>query len=283
MSEFLYLLQNFTFMQNALLAGILVSIGCGITGTFVVVKKISYISGGIAHAVLGGMGLAYYLGFDPLLGATVFALFSAVLLGVISIKVRAYEDTIIGALWAMGMAMGILFISMTPGYTVDLMSFLFGNILMVSRSDLVRMLFLNLLITGVVLYYFQHFVALCFDEEYAHVRGIKVNIMYIVLLCLMALTVVTLIRIVGLILVIALLTLPAAISQLFVRSIAQMIVLSILLGCLFTISGLILSIGPDVPSGPVIILIAGGAFLLALFLKSLLPLKALKTRGKIFK
>lgn len=268
--DFFQLLLRHTFMQNALLAGILVSVGCGITGTFVVIKKISSISGGIAHAVLGGMGMAYYYGLDPILGATAFALFAAILLGVTSIRIAAYEDTMIGALWAVGMAVGIVFISITPGYRVDLMSFLFGNILMVSRLDLGRMLLLNGLILGVVLLFYRHFLAICFDEESASLRGIPVAWMYVLLLCLVALTVVTMIRMVGLILVIAFLTLPAAIARLFVHSVAAMMILASLLGCLFTFLGLFFSLGPDLPSGAVMIIVTGVAYLLAFGVKGIL-------------
>lgn len=272
MGEFIDLLLRHGFMQNALLAGILVSVSCGITGTFVVIKKISSISGGIAHAVLGGMGIAYYYGLDPILGATVFALFSAILLGVTSIRIQAHEDTIISALWAVGMAVGILFISITPGYNVDLMSFLFGNILMVSRSDLMGMLLLILIIMGMVFLLYRHFLAICFDEEYATLRGLRVELMYVILLCLVALTVVTMIRMVGLILVIAFLTLPGSIARLFVRSTGAMMLLASLLGSLFTLVGLILSLGPDLPSGAVIILVTGLGYLLALGVKGFLSL-----------
>lgn len=268
MGDLLSMLQ-YTFIQNAFLAGLFISFGCGIMGTFVVIKKISYISGGIAHAVLGGMGIAYYYNVDPVLGATVFALFAAILLGLTSTRMREHEDTMIGALWAIGMAVGIIFISITPGYNVDLMSFLFGNILMVSRTHLLHILLLNLVIAMTVVLFFRHFLIICFDEEYAYLRGIKVELMYILLLCLVSLTVVTMIRMVGLILVIALLTLPGAIARLFVNSTGAMMVVASLLGSLFTFLGLILSIGPDLPSGAVIILVTGVGYLLALGIKTM--------------
>lgn len=279
MRDFLFLVQNYEFMQNALLAGLLISIACGITGTFVVIKKISYISGGIAHAVLGGMGFAYYLNFDPLVGATIFAIIAALILGLISIKVKQYEDVLIGALWAIGMALGLIFISLSPGYTVDLMSFLFGNILMVSRADLGRMLLLNIVIIGTVLLFFQQLAALCFDEEYAKLRGLKVEALYILLLCLIALSVVMMIRMVGLILVIALLTLPAAIAGLFAKSIAQMMLLAIIVGSVFTISGLMGAVDLDLPVGPVIILTAGLGFILTWGFRALKPRVLTKRRA----
>ena len=170
MTDFLVTICQHAFMQNAFYAGLLASVACGMAGTYVVVKRISYISGGIAHAVLGGMGIAYYLGLNPLLGAVVFALCSAVLLGLVSIKAKQHEDTIIGALWAVGMAIGVIFISITPGYKVDLTSFLFGNILLVSTKDLAILCGLDLLILLLVLVFYRQFQAICFDEDYARLR-----------------------------------------------------------------------------------------------------------------
>ncbi len=269
MLDFLRALMEYAFLQHAVLAGILASIACGITGTYVVVKGISYICGGIAHAVLGGMGVAYYLGHDPLLGATLAALISAVLLGLVSLRVSQYEDTVIGALWAIGMAVGIIFISLTPGYRVDLMSFLFGNILMVSGSDLRTMFLLTILILGTVLLFYRQFQALSFDQEHARLRGLRVEVFYILLLCLVALTVVQLIRVVGLILVIALLTLPAAIARLFLNRLGGIMMLATVLGSLFTFVGLGLSYSPDLPSGATIILVAGAGYLLAVLFHQL--------------
>ena len=136
MSTFLEAVTTQPFMQNALMGGVLASVACGAIGSYVVVKRIGYLAGGIAHAVLGGMGIAYYLGRSPIEGALVSALIFAFILGWVSLRMHQQEDTIIGALWAGGMAVGILFISQTPGYNVDLMSFLFGNILMIAPEDL---------------------------------------------------------------------------------------------------------------------------------------------------
>ena len=279
MKEFIEVLAHQGFMQNAVIAGILSSFACGITGTFVVIKRITYLAGGIAHAVLGGLGIAYYLGFNPLIGALVFAVLSALLIGLVKLRFAQNEDTVIGALWSTGMAVGIIFIYLTPGYNVDLLSFLFGNILMVSESSLYILGALDLVIFLVVFMFYRQLVYVCFDEEYAALRGISVDFVYLLLLCMIAVTVVILIQAVGLILVIALLTLPAAISGLFSKTPARMMTISFLLSIVFIFSGLIFSFFSNLPSGASIIIAAGIGYLLALGLDNLL--RFLKKKAKI--
>lgn len=267
MQEFIYALFNYSFMQNAFLAGILASIACGITGTYVVVKRLTFIGGGIAHAVLGGMGIAYYYGANPIVGAVVSAMLSAFIIGIVRLKLKQHEDTVIGALWAVGMAIGVIFISLSPGYNVDLMSFLFGNILMVSRTNLLIIAGLDLVIIVLVFLFFHHFLALCFDEEFTRLRGIPVEVLYLLLLCVVALTVVILIQIVGLVLVIALLSLPAAISGLYTSSLGRMMVVSSALGWVFTTLGLMVSYSSNLPAGATIIVIAGISYLVSFLLQ----------------
>jgi zinc transport system permease protein len=252
-------------MQKALLAGFLASIACGITGTYVVIKRITFISGGISHGVLGGIGVAYYFGIDPIIGAIVAALLSALLIGFISIRGYQNEDTIIGALWAIGMAVGILFISLTPGYSTDLMSYLFGNILMVTSKDIFFITFLDLSIFIIVFFFYKQFLAVCFDEEFARVRGLNVDFYYLLLLCLVAFTVVILIQVVGLILVIALLTLPAAIAGHIVQSMWKIMIGAFIFGIFFTTSGLAISYNFDIPAGATIVLIAGLTYVISIF------------------
>lgn len=261
MGEFITALAHHAFLQYALLGGILASIGCGIVGTFVVVKKIGYLAGGIAHAVLGGMGIAYFLGGSPMIGALLAALAAAVTVGWISITWKERQDTVIGAVWAIGMAVGILFISQTPGYNVDLMSYLFGNILMITPRDLLLMAVLDGIIVIALGLFYKQALAVAFDEQFARVRGVSVRWVYMLLLCMVALTVVLLIQVVGLILVIALLTLPAAIAGQLVRTVRAMMLLASLFGALFTTAGLALSYGPDIPAGSTIILLAGLAYI----------------------
>jgi zinc transport system permease protein len=268
--EFLVALTHHAFLQTALAAGLLASLGCGIMGTFVVVKRIGYLAGGIAHSVLSGMGAALYFGFDPLAGALAAAVAAALLIGGVRLLWQTGEDTLIGALWAIGMAVGILFISRMPGYGTDLMSYLFGNILLVSSRDLWLMGGLDALLLAVVGLFYRQLLAVVFDEELAWLRGVPVAFFYLLLLCLVAVTVVLLIRVVGLILVIALLTLPAAIAGLFFHSLGRIMLVATLLGGLFTSTGLAVAYGPDLPVGPSIVLLAGAGYVLAALLGRLL-------------
>jgi zinc transport system permease protein len=264
MSEFFHALASQGFLQTAFIGGLLASIACGVMGSYVVVKRMSFLAGGIAHAVLGGMGIAYFFGKSPITGAIAAALVAAWVIGWVSLRWRQTADTIIAALWSVGMAVGVIFISMTPGYNVDLMSYLFGNILMIPRTDLYIMATLDGLIMLAVLLFYQQFLAVCFDEEFARLRGLPVDFFYLLLLTLVALTVVVLIQVVGLILVIALLTLPAAIASQYLQRLAPIMVLATILGMLFTSGGLALSYTPDLPAGATIILVAGTAYFVSL-------------------
>lgn len=255
--NFFQALASQSFLQHAVLAGILASIGCGVMGSYVVVKRIGFLAGGIAHAVLGGMGIAYFFGSNPLGGAIIAAIIAALLIGWVNLRWRQNEDTIIAALWSIGMAIGIIFISKTPGYNVDLMSYLFGNILMVDQQSLLIMLILDSILILTVVGLYKYFLVVCFDEEFARLRGIHMEFYYLLLLCLVALTVVLLIQVVGLILVIALLVLPAAIAQQFAHSLQRIIIIATLFGILFTFFGLAISFQPDLPAGATIILLAG--------------------------
>lgn len=263
MSEFF----SYNFIQHAMLACILASIGCGIMGTYVVVRRIGFLAGGIAHSVLAGMGIAYYLGNTPLMGAVIAALVASVLIGLINLKWRQNEDILIAMFWSVGMAIGILFISRTPGYNVDLMSYLFGNILLVSGNDLILMLLLDILLFLLATILYRQFLVTAFDQEFARLRGINVEFYYILLLSMVALTVVLLIQVVGLILVLALLILPAASATQFVSSIKPMMLLSVLFSLFVTTSGLVISYQPDLPSGATIIIMASIVYLLSIISK----------------
>jgi len=266
---------HFEFMRNALLAGILVSVSCGIIGTLVVVNRIVFISGGIAHAAYGGIGIAFYTGIPPALGAAVFSFLASIIMGVASLKSRERVDAIIGVIWAVGMALGIILIDLTPGYNVDLMSYLFGSILTVGKSDIWFMLSLDLVTFLVVLFFYKEFLAMSYDEEFSFVVGIPVKTLYFVLLGLIALSVVMLIRVVGLILVIALISIPPYIAEKYTKSLGKMMFLSSLLGMFFAITGLWLSYSFNLTSGATIIMVAGLAFFISLgtdFLRG--PVKA---------
>jgi len=258
---------QYEFMRNALMAAILVSVTCGIVGTYVVIKRIVFISGGISHATFGGIGLGYLLGINPILTAIPFSILAALGIGTISKKAKVSEDTAIGILWTVGMALGIIFIALSSGYAPDLFSYLFGSILTVPSFDLIIMLILNVIIIFTVILFYKEFSAISFDEEFSEVVGVPTKAMYFLLLCLVALSVVVLIRVVGVILVIALLTIPAAISRQFTHNIKKLMLLSIFTGIILTVTGLYISYISDLPSGATIVLVLGTGFLFSSFLK----------------
>ena len=253
---------QFEFMRNAVLAGLLASIACGVVGVYVVVKKIVSMSGSIAHASFGGIGLGYLLNFSPVLGAMFFSLLSALTMGLVTRRTRLPEDTATGILWALGMALGVIFIGLSAGYAPDLMSYLFGNILTVPVSDLYLMAALDLIIVALAAAFYKEFLLLSFDEEFGTVVGMPVNGLYLLLLCMVALTVVVLIRVVGMILVIAMLTFPAAMARQFTHDIKKMMMLAVVFGMLFTFGGLWISYILNLASGATIILLSGLVLLL---------------------
>lgn len=248
------------FFRNALIAGVLASIACGIIGTYVVVRRMVSVSGGISHAAFGGIGLGYFLGIDPLLGAAGFTVAAALGVGTLQLRARQQMDTLIGAVWAAGMAIGILFVYLTPGFAPDLFSYLFGNILLVPRGDILLMGVLTAVIVAVVAVLYRELQAVTFDPDYAAVMNLPVERLSLLLLVLIALTVVMLIRVVGIILVIALLTLPAAISRLYTACVWSMMLLAVVLGIIFTVAGIALSYVIDVPSGATIVLVSTLAY-----------------------
>lgn len=252
---------HFEFMRNALLAAVFSSVACGIIGTYVVVRRIGFISGGIAHTAFGGIGLGYFLGVNPLVGVIPFSLLAAVAIGLLTRKAKIAEDTAIGAFWAAGMAIGVILIGLTPGYAPNLFSYLFGNILTVPTGDLLLILLLDLVIAGVCWLFAKEFLAISFDEEHARISGLRTLPIDLLMLCLIALTVVIMVRIVGIVMVIALLTLPAAVARSFSRTLRGMMGLSILLSIAFSIAGLWLSWLFDLASGATIILVAALVFL----------------------
>ncbi len=262
---------QYDFMQNALIAGLLASLICGVMGTMVVVNRIVFLSGGIAHAAFGGIGLAFFFGWHYLVGTIGFAVLAALVMAIITLKAKHRADTIIGVIWAIGMAIGILLLDLTPGYNVDLMSYLFGSILAVPDTDIWLMVGVGAVILAVVIYFYHDYLALSYDEEFAQIRGVKVKTLYILMIVLLALGIVMVIQVVGLILVIALLTIPPYIAEKFSKSLFQMMILSSMLGAFFTVSGLWFSYEFNLTSGASIILVAGIGFLISLGVERLLP------------
>lgn len=258
------------FLRFALIAGLLAGVSFGVVGTYVVTRRISYLAGAIAHSVLGGIGAAVYaqqvLGLawcHPMLGALVAALVAAVLLGLISLYAKEREDTAISAVWAIGMSVGLVFFAMVPDYT-DPMSYLFGNILLVDQTDIWAVVLLDLAVVGLTLLFHERILAVAFDEEFARLRGVSTATYFMLLLIMTALSVVLLVRLVGIVMVIALLTIPAAIAGRFVSRIWQTMVVATVLSMLFIGGGLFSAYQFDLPNGPIIILIAGAAYLLTL-------------------
>ena len=269
MLEFFQDASRYAFLQYALIAGLLSSVACGIVGSYVTVRRITYIAGAISHSILGGMGAAGYLQrnlgwsfLTPMHGAVFAALLSAIIIGLVSLYGKEREDTVLSAVWAIGMAVGIFFITRTAGYKEDLMSYLFGNILMVRRADLLLIVGLDLLVVAVSFLFYHQLEAICFDEEFARLRGVSVELYYILLLCLTALTVVALVQVVGIVMVIALLSLPAATAAFMTRQLWQTILLATALNVLYMVGGLALSYRPDLPAGATIIILAGLVYLL---------------------
>ncbi len=286
MIDFLNALTNpdIPFLRFAVVAGMLSSAAFGIIGSYVVVKRITSIAGSIAHSVLAGIGFSLFLEgrygiewFPPILGALAAALISALIIGLVTMYGRQREDTIIGSVWAVGMALGIMFISLTPSY-VEPMSYLFGNILMVSKRELIFIAVLDglVIILGILLY--NKFLAVSFDEEFAQARGVNTLLYTLLLLLLTALTIVLLTTIVGIIMVIALLTLPAAVASLFAKNLWKLMLFAVILTMVFTFFGTALSYTLDTPSGSTIILFAGALYILAIIVKKVV--QAVRKRRK---
>ncbi len=265
---------EFEFMRNALLAGLLVSVICGIIGTLVVVNRLVLLSGGIAHAAFGGIGLSFFLGLPVMAVTLCFSFVVALILAGVTLKAKHRSDTIVGVLWAVGMALGVIFLDLTPGYNVDLMSYLFGSILMVTQLDLLVMVVVGTMVLFITGYYYQDLLAMSYDEEFARLRNVPVKPLYFLLVCMIALSVVVIIRVVGLILIIALLTIPPYIAEKYARSLRMMMVFSVLLSCLFASSGLLLSYFLNVTSGAAIIMVAAAGFFISLLLDRLVIRRA---------
>lgn len=264
---------SFEFMQNALIAGLLVSFASGIIGSLIVVNRMVFLAGGIAHTAYGGIGIAIYFGLPIFLGASVFASAAALLMAFITLKQRHRIDTFIGLIWAVGMAVGIILVDLTPGYNVDLLSYLFGSILAVSHEDLYYMGSLLLVTVVIITFWYRDILAVSYDSEYAALRGINVPFFYTLILVLSALTVVIAIKVVGLILVIAMLTIPIYIAEKLSNSLASMMFISGILSSVFTIAGLILSYNYDLTSGASIIIVSAISLIVFLILQKILGKK----------
>lgn len=266
-------------LQVALIASLGTSFASGIIGSYVVVKRIVSISGSIAHSVLSGLGFALWLQrnhgitwLQPLYGALLASIISALIIGWVHIHYREREDAIIAMIWSVGMATGVIFVSQIPGFNVELMNFLLGNVLWVDKVDLLFLGIFDLIIVAVVLLLHKRFLAICFDEKQAQLQGVPVHSLYLLLLVLIALTVVLLIHLVGIILVLAMLALPASIAGTFTHRLSSMMVIAILLNCAFSVGGLAIAYKLDWPVGPTITLFSALVYLMSLRFKK--PIRA---------
>lgn len=288
MGEFVNAVLTFPLMQRAVATAVLASVACGVVGTFVVVRRITYVAGGIAHCVLGGMGAAVFLRtsypqqlgwLEPLYGAVAAALIAAAIIGAVSLRFRQREDTVISALWAVGMALGVMLLYLTPGYQQDLMGYLFGSISIVADKDIWLIAALDVVVVGVSVVFYRQLQAVCFDQEFARTRGLRVDFYYMLLLCLTALTVVLLVTVVGIVMVIALLTLPVAIAGQYARRLWKIMVLAAAISAALSIAGLAISYTPRLPAGATTIILAGATYILALTAGRILRRRAAISRS----
>ena len=255
---------QFEFMQNALFAAFFASLICGVIGSFVVVNRLVFLAGGIAHAAYGGIGMAFFFGIPYIVGTLGFSVCAALIMTAVVLKAKSRADTFIGVLWAVGMAVGIILLDLTPGYNVNLMSFLFGSILAVPHSDIWWMLGLSIITIAGAGYFYRDMLAISYDDEFARLRGVPVNLLYFFFIGLIAVSIVIIIRVVGLILVIALLTIPPFIAEKYAGSLLMMMAISTGLAMLFNLSGLWLAYAFDLTSGATIILVATTGFFISM-------------------
>ncbi|MFP4159123.1 MAG: metal ABC transporter permease [Desulfobacterales bacterium] len=269
---------QFEFMRNALVAGLFASLICGVIGTFVVVNRLVFLAGGIAHAAYGGIGLGLFLGIPYIIGTLAFSLGAALIMTAVTLKSAHRSDTFIGVLWAVGMAVGVILTDLTPGYNVDLMSYLFGSILAVPSAEIWWMTALGAAVLVLTLVYYRDLLAISYDPEFASLRGVPVGPLYFLFMALVAVSIVFIIRVVGLILVIALLSIPPYIAEKYARTLGTMMALAVFLSMIFNVAGLWAAYAFDLSSGPCIILAAAAGFFISLAADVLL----LRRRKKAF-
>lgn len=268
------------FFQRVLLAGLLASLACGVIGTYVVAKRITSLAGGLSHAAFGGVGLGFLIGIPPMAGATAFGILAGLVVGLVYRRLRSSLDSVISMVWSVGMALGIVFVALAPGYAPDLTSYLFGSLLFAPWDYVILVAALDALLLLVVFLLYKEFQAVTFDEEFAEVAGVRVEAVFLTLLGLTSLAIVTLIKVVGVILAIALLTIPAATARQWANGLGRMMVLSTVLAAGCTTAGLLLSYGLSashdlsVPPGPLVVLLAAALFGVSSLLRTLLDRRA---------
>ncbi|MDR1500328.1 MAG: metal ABC transporter permease [Tannerellaceae bacterium] len=263
-------LLQYSFFRNALAGSLLMAIACGMVGAYIVTRRLVFISGGVTHASFGGLGMGFYLGVNPVVTAMIFSVLSAFAVGWVSRAREVREDSAIAGVWALGMAVGVIFIFMTPGYAPNLSSYLFGNILTVSAGDIWWMAILSAALTATFALLYKQIVCVAFDREFAATRGIPVALIEYIMLFHIAITIVLSIRLVGIMLLMSMLTIPQMIASLFTSSFSRLIYLSIAIGFISSAAGLTLSYYLNIPTGAFIILILVTTFLLTKLIKTTL-------------
>lgn len=271
---------QFEFMRNALFAGLFASLICGVIGTFVVVNRLVFLTGGIAHAAYGGIGVALFFGVPYILGTLGFSLGAALIMTAVTMRAPQRSDTFIGVLWAVGMAIGVILIDLSPGYNVDLMSYLFGSILAVPASDIWWMTGMGAVTLAVTIYFYRDMIAISYDVEFALLRGVPVHFLYFVFMALVAVSIVFIIRVVGLILVIALLSIPPYIAEKYAKSLGAMMVIAVILSAVFNMTGLWVAYMFDLTSGASIILVAAAGFFVSLAIDLLISRRRKRAAAK---
>jgi zinc transport system permease protein len=255
-------LFRYTFFQNAFIAAALASVTCGIIGTYIVSKRIVFITGGITHSSFGGIGIAYFLGLNPILGAAVFAILTALGIEILTKKEQIRNDSVIAILWSVGMATGVIFVYLTPGYAPNLMTYLFGSILTVNQSDLMYLAFLSAIILIIFILFYHMILFIAFDEQFALTRRAPVNLINYTIISLISLTIVLNIKIAGIILILSLVTIPQNIANLFTKNFRNLILLSVIFGFTGSVLGLLTSYLMDIPSGATIIFSLAAMYLI---------------------
>ncbi len=261
------LLVNYEFLRNAIIVAVLASIISGIIGTIVVEKRLVSMAGGIAHGTFGGIGLGFFLGIEPIIGGFLFSIISSLVVGKINRTRTQLSDTIVSVIWSLGMALGILFIALTPGYPPDMSSYLFGNILTVSSNFVIMIFVLAVVVILVIYLLFNYFKLYLFDEQYAMIIGINTILIENILYVLIGITVVVLIKSVGIILSIALLTIPPLTAKKFSNSLSKIMFLSVLFSIFYSFIGIYLSYVLSVPSGASIIIVSAAIYIILVLLK----------------
>ncbi len=246
-------LLKYDFFQNALISTILISISCGLVGTYIVAKRMVFISGGITHASFGGLGLSYYLGFSPMIGATIFAQLAALGILFLGENKRFREDSLIGIFWSAGMAIGILFIYLTPGYAPNLISYLFGNILTVTSGQIALTGILCLTVILFFAYSYRSLFYIAFDKEYSNTHHIHVNILNTTITSIIAFCIVICLKLAGIILVISYLTIPQSIAGIYYKNFPQQLVASSCISMAGSVAGLFVSASFQIPTGATIV------------------------------